>query len=268
MVWSELYYNESVRFAGLPWILAQTIPEAPWGGRKVDVMISELLGDSLETVRLRNPEVRAALLGRGGRAADGGSPRSARCRRGRCAASPCRRWTCWLPCTQPAWCTATSSPPTCWRVCGAVRQLLVLFAADANTPQLPLARTGPQQLHIIDFGIAGKIDARGAAQGQNPCVPRICLWMHKCPRNAASYNKSLLPRRRSDGTALYSHRGAALKQPVSFRDDLEALGYTLLALAAGALPWEELALKQLPQKVRLPRHHSTSLFGAMLHFRC
>ena len=59
MQWRELYYNEATRFPGLPWILAQTIPEAPWGGRKVDVMISELLGDSLEAVRLRNPQVSA-----------------------------------------------------------------------------------------------------------------------------------------------------------------------------------------------------------------
>ena len=53
-----------------------------------------------------------------------------------------------------------------------------------------------------------------------------------------------------DGTPLYAHRGAALRAPVTFRDDLEALGYTLLALAAGSLPWEALALAQLPKKVR------------------
>ena len=60
MQWRDLYHNEATRFPGLPWILAQTIPEAPWtDGRKVDVMISQLLGDSLETVRLRSPQVRA-----------------------------------------------------------------------------------------------------------------------------------------------------------------------------------------------------------------
>jgi hypothetical protein len=37
---------------------------------------------------------------------------------------------------------------------------------------------------------------------------------------------------------------------VSLRDDLEALGYVLLMLAAGALPWEELALKDVAQRVR------------------
>ena len=54
-----------------------------------------------------------------------------------------------------------------------------------------------------------------------------------------------------DGTALYSHRGAVLRHPVSFRDDLEALGYSMLMLAAGALPWEARALETLPKKVRL-----------------
>ena len=109
-------------------------------------------------------------------------------------------------------------------------------------PQLPLARTGPQQLHIIDFGIAGKIDARGAAQGQNPCVPCRGVFGRTLVQQ--------LTRRCRDGTPLYAHRGAALRAPVSFRDDLEALGYTLLSLAAGALPWEELALAQLPKRVR------------------
>ena len=56
---------------------------------------------------------------------------------------------------------------------------------------------------------------------------------------------------RRDGTPLYAHCGAALRAPVSFRDDLEALGYTLLALAAGTLPWEALALAELPKKVRM-----------------
>ena len=117
MHWSQLYYNPATRFAGLPWILSQTIPEAPWGDKKVDVMVSELLGDSLEAVRLRNPEVRCVSRGRCyARVSDGRSLPSARCRPVRCAASPCRRWTCWLPCTPPASCTATSSPPTCWRV--------------------------------------------------------------------------------------------------------------------------------------------------------
>ena len=117
MHWSQLYYNPATRFAGLPWILSQTIPEAPWGDKKVDVMVSELLGDSLEAVRLRNPEVRCVSRGRCyARVSDGRSLPSARCRPVRCAASPCRRWTCSLPCTPPASCTATSSPPTCWRV--------------------------------------------------------------------------------------------------------------------------------------------------------
>ena len=62
MHWRDLYYNPETRFAGLPWVLAQTIPEAPWRGAKVDVMISELLGDSLETVRLRSAQVRVRAL--------------------------------------------------------------------------------------------------------------------------------------------------------------------------------------------------------------
>jgi hypothetical protein len=106
--------------------------------------------------------------------------------------------------------------------------------------QLPLERTGPQQLHIIDFGIAGKIDARGAAQGQNPCAP---LFASFCFSHC-----SQLPRR--DGTPLYAHAGAALRAPVTFRDDLEALGYTLLALASGSLPWETLAMAGLPKKAQ------------------
>ena len=60
MYWRNLYYSEQHRFPGLPWILRQTIPEVPWGsdGRKTDVMVSQLLGDSLEAVRLRRPSVR------------------------------------------------------------------------------------------------------------------------------------------------------------------------------------------------------------------
>ncbi len=60
-------------------------------------------------------------------------------------------------------------------------------------------------------------------------------------------------RRRSSGTVLYSHRGAALGEPLSFRDDLEALGYTLLHLAAGALPWEELVLTAVSEEARPSR---------------
>ena len=37
---------------------------------------------------------------------------------------------------------------------------------------------------------------------------------------------------------------------MTFRDDLEALGYTLLALASGSLPWEALALADLPKKAQ------------------
>ena len=61
MHWRNLYYSEQHRFPGLPWVLRQTIPEVPWGpdGRKTDVMVSELMGDSLEAVRLRRPSVRA-----------------------------------------------------------------------------------------------------------------------------------------------------------------------------------------------------------------
>ena len=115
-----------------------------------------------------------------------------------------------------------------------------------------MERTGPQQLHIIDFGIAGKIDARGAAQGQNPCVPQL----QRSVAFMCSLSITPLCCFCRDGTPLYAHRGAALRAPVSFRDDLEALGYTLLALATGALPWEELALAQLPKKVRpITRHH-------------
>lgn len=55
---------------------------------------------------------------------------------------------------------------------------------------------------------------------------------------------------RRDGTPLYAHAGAALRAPVTFRDDLEALGYTLLALASGSLPWEALALADLPKKAQ------------------
>ena len=117
MYWSQLYYNAATRFAGLPWILSQTIPEAQWGEKKVDVMITELLGDSLEAVRLRNPEVRGVSAWREVLASDGGLLRSACCRRAPSAASRCRRWTCWLPCTPPASCIATSSQPICWRVC-------------------------------------------------------------------------------------------------------------------------------------------------------
>jgi hypothetical protein len=53
---------------------------------------------------------------------------------------------------------------------------------------------------------------------------------------------------RRDGTALYSHRGAVLKHPITFRDDLEALGYTLLMLAAGSLPWEGAACAKVAKK--------------------
>ena len=40
------------------------------------------------------------------------------------------------------------------------------------------------------------------------------------------------------------------REPVTFRDDLEALGYTMLMLADGKLPWEQLALAELPKKAR------------------
>ena len=59
--WRDLYYDEAARFAGLPWVHSQTIPEAPWRGGKADVMVSQLLGASLEAVRLRSPTAR--LLG-------------------------------------------------------------------------------------------------------------------------------------------------------------------------------------------------------------
>jgi hypothetical protein len=59
MHWHDAYHSEATRFPGLPWILPRTLPAAPWGGAKVDVMISELLGDSLETIRRRSPTVRA-----------------------------------------------------------------------------------------------------------------------------------------------------------------------------------------------------------------
>ena len=115
--------------------------------------------------------------------------------------------------------------------------------------QLPLESTPPQQLHVIDFGVAGKIDARGAAESQNACVVaiaalRVLTW-HVLTWHARDGHT------RRDGTALYSHRGAVLRHPVSFRDDLEALGYSVLMLAAGALPWEARALETLPKKVRL-----------------
>ena len=124
-----------------------------------------------------------------------------------------------------------------------------------SAPQLPLEATPPQQLHIIDFGIAGKINAHGAAQGQNPCAPLAHAHASRMPGAEAGAA-------RRDGTALYAHRGTALRQPVSFRDDLEALGYTLLMLAAGRLPWEELALQTVSKKVRAPfvrAHHSWHL---------
>jgi hypothetical protein len=58
MLWRDLYHSPQ-RFPGLPWVLPQTIPEAPWrDGKLVDAMISERLGDSLEACRLRRPEVR------------------------------------------------------------------------------------------------------------------------------------------------------------------------------------------------------------------
>ena len=78
-----------------------------------------------------------------------------------------------------------------------------------------------------------------------PALCKVFFWQ----RIPTATHAALLPRRRRDGTPLYSHRGAALRSPVSFRDDLEALGYTLLALSAGSLPWEALALAQLPKKV-------------------
>ena len=55
--WRDLYYSDA-RFAGLPWILSQTLAEVPWGDGTVDLMVSELLGDSLEALRLRRPAVR------------------------------------------------------------------------------------------------------------------------------------------------------------------------------------------------------------------
>ena len=124
--WRDLYYDEAARFAGLPWVHSQTIPEAPWRGGRADVMVSQLLGASLEAVRLRSPAARL-LGGCAARLLGGCAPvrdadvscallRSARCRRARCAASPCRCWICSPPCTPRASCTATSSLQTCWHV--------------------------------------------------------------------------------------------------------------------------------------------------------
>jgi hypothetical protein len=286
MHWRDTYHSETTRFPGLPWILPQTLPEAPWGDAKVDVMISELLGDSLETIRRRSPTVRArdtrfACM----RACDGTAAGATAAVVGSAAVAACaevsqqrqrrggRRRSRKRPCCAHS---QHSLPPRAV-CCVAIQCLDMLEAlhtkaqlvhrdikpanllvrtphanaqhacfADALTRlrsrQLPLAATPPQQLHLIDFGIAGKISARGADVAQNPCAHT------RAP--ARLLPASLAHALRSDGTALYSHRGAALKQPISFRDDLEALGYTLLHLAAGALPWEELALKTVAKKAR------------------
>ena len=45
----------------------------------------------------------------------------------------------------------------------------------AARAQLPLEGSPPHQLHIIDFGIASKIDALGATKGQQPCVAHALL---------------------------------------------------------------------------------------------
>ena len=59
LFWRDLYYSDA-RFAGLPWILSHTLPEVPWGDGTTDMMVSELLGNSLEAVRLRSATVRLA----------------------------------------------------------------------------------------------------------------------------------------------------------------------------------------------------------------
>jgi serine/threonine protein kinase len=71
----------------------------------------------------------------------------------------------------------------------------------------------------------------------------LFLHTHTCADAAFSFTHCC-----RDGTALYSHRGAALKHPITFRDDLEALGYTLLMLAVGSLPWESVAAAKVAKK--------------------
>jgi serine/threonine protein kinase len=68
-----------------------------------------------------------------------------------------------------------------------------------------------QTLHLVDFGTS------------EPYLP-------------------LIQKQDRSGTLSYLPRGALLKQPLSRRDDLEGLCYTLLSLMAGSLPWQAEAI--------------------------
>jgi serine/threonine protein kinase len=129
--------------------------------------------------------------------------------------------------------------------------------ADALTHlrsrQLPLAATPPQQLHLIDFGITCKISAPGVHKAQDECA-----FAHASTCVLGAPLTLTCARRRSSGTVLYSHRGAALGEALSFRDDLEALGYTLLQLAVGVLPWEKRVLTAVSEEARPSRWVSAS----------
>lgn len=65
--WSKLYHGHGGkdRFEGLPWVLFNTLPAVPWmvGGKeqKLRVMVTELLGESLDDARTKTEPVCAVL---------------------------------------------------------------------------------------------------------------------------------------------------------------------------------------------------------------
>lgn len=149
--------------AGCVEVMAK-ISEVEWSGRPRDVLVTRLLGRSLDSI--------------------------------------CREQGCLHPAT----------------VCTIAIQALDILERlhsrgyvhrDIKPANLLLSSATAPKLALVDFGITLSLEKEEFRQRQP-----------------------------SGGTALFSHIGATKQHPLSPRDDLEALLYTLLFLTTGTLPWE------------------------------
>jgi serine/threonine protein kinase len=96
-------------------------------------------------------------------------------------------------------------------------------------PNNLMASEGSFTSYFIDFGLATSIRSRTNS------VPRTVGIL---------------------GTPSYSSRSALLGLEQDFKDDLEALGYNLVWLVVGELPWEKLATKGTIAKLKNAKFHT------------